>query len=77
MSESYITINDDECKGCRLCVDACPKKCIVIGSNINLIGYQYARFEQNGCNACGLCYYVCPEPGAVTVYKKDKKGSPQ
>lgn len=66
---NHIVIEPSECKGCRLCVESCPKECIVIGSDINVLGYQYARFAKPGCTACGLCYYVCPEPGAITVLK--------
>ena len=69
VSGNHVVIEAQECKGCRLCVEACPKSCLVIGSEINGQGYQYARFERPTCTACGLCYYVCPEPGAITVYK--------
>jgi len=65
-----VVIESAECKGCRLCVEVCPKHCISIGSEINVLGYQFARFESGSCNACGLCFYVCPEPGAITVYKE-------
>ena len=66
---NYVRIEADQCKGCRLCVESCPTDCIVIGSKINILGYQHARFETNACTACGICFYVCPEPGAITVYK--------
>ncbi len=72
MSENYVVISTDECKGCRLCVSACPKHCLNIGSELNRLGYQYARFEQHQCTGCGFCYYVCPEPGAITVHKEGK-----
>jgi NAD-dependent dihydropyrimidine dehydrogenase PreA subunit len=72
MYENYVVISVDECKGCRLCVSACPKNCLSIGSELNRLGYQYARFEQNQCTGCGFCYYVCPEPGAITVHKESK-----
>jgi len=65
---NYITIEPEECKGCRLCVEFCPKKCIAIGSSINKIGYQYAEFKSEKCTACGICYYVCPELGTITVF---------
>ena len=71
MSENYAEVNLSECKGCRLCLEVCPKGCFVIGAKLNSIGYQYARFEQKGCTACGFCFYVCPEPGAITVFKGD------
>ena len=70
MSKNFVKIEPSECKGCRLCVETCPKKCMSIGSEVNNIGYQYARFDEDkGCTACGLCFYVCPELGAITVYK--------
>ncbi len=74
MSHNYIIIDSSQCKGCRLCVEACPHKCIVMGSDINEMGFQYARFEGEGCTACGFCYYSCPELGAITVYKNEKRG---
>jgi NAD-dependent dihydropyrimidine dehydrogenase PreA subunit len=73
MSVNFIKIEPSECKGCRVCVEACPKSCISIGSDINSIGYQYAKFDNKGCIACGLCFYVCPELGAITVYKGEKE----
>jgi NAD-dependent dihydropyrimidine dehydrogenase PreA subunit len=73
MQENYIEIEIEQCKGCRLCVETCPHHCIVQGSEINKMGYQYIRFVQNGCTACGFCYYICPEPGAITVIKAEKR----
>jgi NAD-dependent dihydropyrimidine dehydrogenase PreA subunit len=70
MSDNYVEIEAAECKGCRLCVAACPRHCLAIGSELNQLGYQYARFENPDCTACGFCYYVCPEPGAITVHKE-------
>lgn len=64
-----VVIESSQCKGCGLCVETCPRDCIYIGSELNSIGYLYARFESETCNACALCFYVCPEPGAVTVIR--------
>lgn len=68
---NYVVIEADLCKGCRLCVETCPKHCISIGATFNKLGYQHARFESEACTACGMCYYACPEPGAITVYRKE------
>jgi len=57
-------------------VNACPTHCIVVGSRINALGYQYARFEKDDCTACGHCFYVCPEPGAITVYAREPIEAP-
>ena len=75
MAKNYIHIDSSQCKGCRLCVESCPKNCIAIGSKINEIGYQYAEYKNPQCIACGFCYYVCPEPGAITVYKDEEEES--
>jgi ferredoxin len=67
---NFISINPARCKGCGVCVASCPKGCIALGSELNRMGYRYARFEQHGCIACGLCFYCCPEFGGITVCKK-------
>lgn len=65
-----IIIESEQCKGCRLCVEFCPKKCIAIGASINTMGYQYAEFNSDACTACGICYHMCPEFGAITVIEE-------
>ena len=70
---NHVEIHRDECKGCAVCVAACPHGCLVIGDTLNLMGYQYVEFVGNDrCTACGLCYTVCPEPGALVVYGMKK-----
>ena len=64
-----IEIRVDECKGCGLCLLACPIHLINSAKRINRQGYQPAVYLGHGCTACGICFYVCPEPGAITVYK--------
>jgi NAD-dependent dihydropyrimidine dehydrogenase PreA subunit len=59
----------DECKGCGICVEACPAKVISINERLNHYGYRTAEYAGAGCTGCGLCFMVCPEPGAMTVLK--------
>lgn len=72
VTKNYVKVSFEECKGCRLCLRACPNECMHMGSKINRIGYQYIEFKPGRCVACGICYYVCPEPGALTVIKVDQ-----
>ena len=65
----YVTIEESECKGCGLCVDACARGCITMGAKMNQLGYVFAKFDGDDCTACGLCFYSCPEPGAITVFE--------
>lgn len=74
MIMNYVKIAADECKGCRVCVNVCPNRCLMIGTKINKLGYQYAVFHgYDTCTACGLCFFSCPEPGAITVYQNEEQ----
>ena len=64
-----IEIDVDECKGCGLCVEACPPRVIVLGNHLNHYGYRTAVYAGAGCTGCGICFMACPEPGAITVMR--------
>ena len=69
--EGVVLVDPDRCKGCRLCVLACPTASLRIGTALNRLGYHPAEFlPDTGCTACGLCFYACPEPAAITVAAK-------
>ena len=38
-----IIISPDSCKGCELCVHACPQRILGMGKKINSKGYYYAE----------------------------------
>ena len=64
-----ITIDQERCKGCSLCIEFCPKQAIVLSNKLNLKGYFVAApREDNGCNGCATCVLMCPEI-AIEVYK--------
>ena len=51
------------CKGCGRCIDACPKHCITMGTEINpLTALTPIILDLEACNGCGLCITACPEP---------------
>ncbi|MGD0294071.1 MAG: 4Fe-4S dicluster domain-containing protein [Terracidiphilus sp.] len=64
-----LRVDVDECKGCGLCVEACPQKVIALSEQLNHYGYRTATYAGAGCTGCGICFMVCPEPGAITVLK--------
>ena len=68
-ARGLVAVNVEECKGCMLCVEACPVDVLHISNSFNTHGYNPAEYEGAGCTGCGVCYYACPEPGAITVFK--------
>lgn len=62
-----LILNEEECKGCGLCVGACPPKQLSLAERLNRYGYHPVVYSGHGCNGCGICFTVCPEPGAITV----------
>ena len=64
-----IVVDNERCKGCSLCVVACPVKVISLAKEVNAKGYNYAReYVEDTCIGCGACATVCPD-GCITVYK--------
>jgi NAD-dependent dihydropyrimidine dehydrogenase PreA subunit len=64
-----LRIDEEECKGCGLCIEACPPKAIALSERLNHYGYRTAVYAGSGCTGCGICFMVCPEPGAITVLR--------
>jgi 2-oxoglutarate ferredoxin oxidoreductase subunit delta len=68
-ARGYVEFSSAECKGCGVCIDACPPKCLELDPELNQYGVHPARYKGESCTGCGICFYVCPEPGAITVYR--------
>ncbi|HTS56293.1 MAG TPA: 4Fe-4S dicluster domain-containing protein [Terriglobales bacterium] len=64
-----VSIDTTECKGCGLCVESCPPKCLELARELSSYGVHPAQYTGEGCTGCGICFYCCPEPGAIIVYR--------
>ena len=58
-----LTFKTDECKGCGLCVEVCPKKILRISPDvINKKGHHPAECtDMDACIACASCATMCPD----------------
>lgn len=58
-----VTFEENKCKGCGLCVQACPKELIVIDKGqINSKGHSPAKIiDQTRCIGCASCAVMCPD----------------
>ena len=66
----WIEIDDEYCKGCSLCVSACPQDVLALDENeLTLRGYHPVRLIDEGCTGCALCAIMCPE-AALDVYQE-------
>ncbi|MEG0010708.1 MAG: 4Fe-4S binding protein [Muribaculaceae bacterium] len=65
-----VLINIERCKGCDLCVVACPTKVLALQpKEVNNRGYHFAyMFSPDACIGCQSCALVCPD-ACIEVYK--------
>jgi len=57
-----VTIDKNHCKGCELCVKACPQQILAMSKQISIRGYFYAEMiDSSRCIGCRICAIVCPD----------------
>jgi 2-oxoglutarate ferredoxin oxidoreductase subunit delta len=79
MMRGTVLFDVESCKGCELCVEACPQDSIGLSPKINSKGYHFAILVNDTCTGCVNCALVCPD-AVITVYRQRKgaaKGSVQ
>jgi 2-oxoglutarate ferredoxin oxidoreductase subunit delta len=69
-----VVIDREMCKGCGLCVEACPHGLIhILLDEMNAKGYQPAAYSdpEGKCTSCAMCAMMCPDI-AITIYAEEK-----
>ena len=61
VSRGTLVIDTEACKGCWLCIDACPPRVLEMTSeSLNSRGYRYPVLFP-GCTGCRACSQICPD----------------
>jgi len=69
MKKGQVKIDTQFCKGCRFCIEYCPKGALVLSGKLNAKGYRVVEFlKDKNCTGCATCALVCPE-AAIEVYR--------
>lgn len=68
--QGAVTVNTERCKGCNLCVVACPTDTLSLQPNeVNDRGFHYAYMANpDACIGCCSCAMVCPD-ACIEVYR--------
>jgi 2-oxoglutarate ferredoxin oxidoreductase subunit delta len=63
-----VVIDVEACKGCDLCIDACPPSVLVMTTHeLNTRGFRFPLLHA-GCTGCQACAQICPD-FVFQVYK--------
>ncbi len=69
VAKGYPVIDRNRCKGCGLCIDACPKNILDYSEDTNANGVRYSTcIDEEACIACSMCATMCPDT-CIQIYK--------
>jgi 2-oxoglutarate ferredoxin oxidoreductase subunit delta len=70
ITRGTVVMAAERCKGCEICVAACPPGVLEMSDQVNSLGYLLPVLLP-GCTACSACARVCPDL-VFEVYKFDR-----
>lgn len=66
----WIEVDENFCKGCDLCVNACPQEVMALDMDrFTPKGYHPVKLISDDCTGCAICALVCPE-AALTIFRE-------
>jgi 2-oxoglutarate ferredoxin oxidoreductase subunit delta len=67
-----VIIDQDLCKGCKICVEKCPFKVFEMSNIVGGYGVPIPQaIREDKCTGCNVCVIFCPEM-AITIKKEEE-----
>jgi 2-oxoglutarate ferredoxin oxidoreductase subunit delta len=69
-----VFVIPERCKGCRFCIEFCPRDVLTESTQTNAKGYRYpvvAAGREDECGNCQFCTIVCPEFAIYTELRPE------
>ena len=70
LTRGTVVIDVERCKGCELCIPACPPDVLSMSDDLNQMGVRYPVLHL-GCTGCQACQVICPD-WVFTVFRYDE-----
>ena len=68
--KGYGVVDKERCKGCGVCVDACPCRVLALSAEVNGKGYSYVMMANaDACTGCASCGIICPD-SCLVIYRQ-------
>ncbi|MBD3170322.1 MAG: 4Fe-4S dicluster domain-containing protein [candidate division Zixibacteria bacterium] len=72
-AKGRIEVDHVRCKGCELCIIACPHDVLALSDTFSANGYYPAEMvKPEKCTGCKLCAIACPDV-AIEVWKFERE----
>ncbi len=66
-------IDSEQCKGCGLCANVCPKNVLEITDTVNTKGhFPIVQARPEDCIHCTMCCIICPDV-AISIVELEKQ----
>ena len=70
MKKTIEEIEKNQCTGCGLCAEKCPKGCILMIEDRE--GFRFPQIDSSKCIQCGICFSKCPTTSIAEFLKIDQ-----